>query len=588
MNARFPIAWWAVAVILVGLTMSCQRNASPPLDGQLNEQVLAPWFADVTEEAGVNFVHDAGSVGSFFLPQIMGSGVAVFDFNNDGLLDIYLVQNGGPNGATNKLFQQIAGGKFKDVSAGSGLDIAGYGMGVAVGDVNNDGFLDVLVTGYGGVHLFLNNGNGTFTDVTEESGLRNLAWGTSAAFLDFDRDGWLDLVVVNYIDYDPTWPCNSTSDKPDYCGPGEFPGQVTKLFRNCRQRQPTRSRSVAFEDVSVASGLASRPGPGLGVVCADFDGDGWPDIFVANDGAANHLWINRHNGTFTEEGIERGLAYNAQGRPQAGMGIALADTRLNGLFDVFVTHLAKEYNTLWGQGPQGLFQDYTVASGLGRVQWRGTGFGVILGDFDQDGVPDLAVVNGAIVKRAAISNAALGPHWGLYAERNQLFANEGTGHFRDVSLQQPAFCGTPNVGRGLACGDLNNDGALDLVVTTVGGRARVYRNVVPNRGHWLLIRAIDPALKRDAYGAEVRVRAGNRSWRGWISPGGSYLSSSDPRAHFGLGSADHVDNIEILWPDGTAEVFPGRNADQRIELFKGGGLQIRGDSHHQKGKDPPR
>jgi hypothetical protein len=508
------------------------------------------------------------------MPQAIGSGVALFDFNQDGLLDIYLLQNGGPKGATNKLYQQLPGGKFKDVSAGSGLDIAGYNMGVAIGDVNNDGWPDVLVTQYGALRLFLNNGNGTFTDVTEEAGLKNPAWGVSAAFFDFDRDGWLDLVVVNYVDYDPTWPCPSPDGGREYCSPSVFPHRVSRLFRNLGPG-PSLSRSTRpavprFQDVTVASGLGSRPGPGLGVVCADFNGDGWPDIFIANDGAPNHLWINRHNGTFAEEAVERGLAYNAWGRSQAGMGVAFGDIHGQGWFDVYVTHLAEEYNTLWRQGPRGLFRDQTAAHGLAKPRWRGTGFGTVLADFDQDGTLDLAVVNGRITRREQ-GNPALGEHWGRYAERNQLFANDGVGHFRDISLWNEDFCGPGNVARGLAYGDLQGTGALDLLVTTIAGRARLYKNVAPNRGHWLRVRAVEPALKRDAYGAEIQVRAGERSWLRWINPASSFLSSSDPRAHFGLGSAGQVDAIAVVWPDGAEEAFPGSFADREVVLRKGEG-----------------
>jgi hypothetical protein len=543
-----------------------------------------PWFRDVTEECGLDFVHDAGPTGDYFMPQVMGSGAALLDYDNDGRLDVYLLQNGGPGSrSTNQLFHQGADGRFTDVSAGSGLDVAGYGMGVAVGDVNNDGWPDVLVTEYGRLRLFLNNGNGTFRDATKEAGLESVLWGTSAAFVDYDRDGWLDLVVVNYVDYSPSRPCGDAR-QPDYCHPNAFVGAVTKLYHN---RGPLRGQSdgrapppaapVRFEDVTLQSGLGRLPGPGLGVVCADFDGDGWPDLFVANDSRANRLWVNQRDGTFREEGVLRGVAYNALGRAQANMGVALGDTSGRGLFDLYVTHLTQETNTLWRQGPRGLFRDETAAAGLAGPRWRGTGFGTVLGDFDHDGALDLAVVNGRVARaggRAAAPGpgpAALAPFWRDYAERNQLFANAGGGRFRDISPDNAPFCGTAAVARGLACGDLDGDGALDLLVTTVAGRARLYRNVAPGRGHWLLVRALDPALKRDAYGAEVTVRAGGRRWRRWLSPGSSYLCSNDPRAHFGLGQAERVDAVEVRWPDGSAEVFPGCGADRVVVLRKGSG-----------------
>jgi hypothetical protein len=535
-----------------------------------------PWFADVTEQVGLDFVHDAGPLGTYFMPQALGSGAALFDFDGDGRLDILLLQNGGPKSrSTNRLFRQEKDGRFTEVK-GSGLEIAGYSMGVAVGDVNNDGWPDVLITRYGGVRLFLNNGDGkTFTDVTEEAGLSNPGWGTSAAFLDYNRDGWLDLVIVNYVDYDPTWPCTADNGKREYCAPKTFPPRVSKLFRNLGKAAAGKGHGVRFEDVTVSSGLGSLPGPGLGVVCADFDGDGWPDIFIANDGAANHLWINRRDGTFVERALERGVALSALGKAQAGMGVALADVDGDGLLDLFVTHLGEEYNTLWRQGPRGLYEDRTARSGLDSPRWRATGFGTVLADFDHDGAPDLAVVNGRIAAAARSANPALGPHWGRYAERNQLFANDGKGHFRDLSPQNPALCGTANVARGLAWGDVDGDGALDLLVTTAAGRARLYRNVAPCRGHWLLVRALDPALKRDAYGAEVRVRAGGRTWLRVVQPAGSYLCSGDARAHFGLGAAGRVDGIDVFWPDGRAETFAGGPADRLVVLRHGTGTPAR-------------
>jgi hypothetical protein len=311
----------------------------------------------------------------------------------------------------------------------------------------------------------------------------------------------------------------------------------------------------------------------LGVVCADFDGDRWPDLFIANDGKPNHLWINRHDGTFREEAVLRGVAYNAMGRAEANMGVALGDVDGDGLFDVFVTHLTEETHTLWAQGPRGVFQDRTVALGLASPRGRGTGFGTVLADFDHDGAPDLAVANGR-VKRATLPgsdarSAVRDPFWEPYAEPNQLLVNDG-GRFQTLAPENPSFC-APRVSRGLACADLDDDGDLDLLVTTVAGPALLFRNVAPKRGHWLLVRAVDPALRRDAYGAEVTVRAGGRRWQGWVNPGSSYLCSNDSRTHFGLGPSARVDGIDVVWPDGSAETFPGGPADRVIVVRKGEG-----------------
>jgi hypothetical protein len=322
--------------------------------------------------------------------------------------------------------------------------------------------------------------------------------------------------------------------------------------------------------VTLFSGLGRVRGPGLGLVCADFDGDGWPDIFVANDGKPNRLWMNQRDGTFTEEAVVRGVAYNHRGQAEAGMGVALGDVDGDGLFDLYVTHLTEETNTLWRQGPRGLFRDQTQTAQLGETATRGTGFGTVLADFNHDGAPDLAVVNGRVYSGSAREGAALDPFWSRFAEPNHLWVNED-GRFRDLSEANPPFCGTPAVSRGLAYGDLDGDGALDLLVTTIAGRAHLYRNVAPHRGHWLLVRAIDPVLRRDAYGAEVTVRAGSRHWVRLIQPSSSYLCSNDPRAHFGLGSAEQVDAVEILWPDGVHETFAGLAVDQSVKLIKGAG-----------------
>jgi enediyne biosynthesis protein E4 len=548
-------------VILLGLAttlLGCQRSA--PSVSSRSETEEPPWFEDVTDAVGLKFHHDAGPTGAYFLPQIIGSGAALFDLDQDGRLDLYLIQNAGPKGATNRLFRQRDDGTFENISAGSGLDVAGHGMGVAIGDVNNDGWPDVVLTGYRGVRLFLNNGNRTFTEATREAGLDSVHWATSASFVDFDRDGWLDLVVVHYVGYDPA--------HRDFCHPGTFPGTIAHLYRNRGKRPNAR---VVFEDVTVKSGLAQRPGPGLGVLCADFNGDGWPDIFIANDAQPNHLWINQRDGTFVEEAVLRGCAYNAVGRPEGNMGIAFGDVDGDGLPDLFVTHLTEETNTLWKQGPLGMFRDRTAAAGLASPRWRGTGFGVVMADFNQDGHLDLALVNGRVARSHGTNSS--GFEWNDYTERNQLFGNDGSGKFRDLSPANPAFAGMPGIGRGLCGGDICGNGRIDLLATYVNGPARLYRNVAPDAGHWLMVRAVVPEWNRDAYGAQVTVTAGERRWTRLIQPGSSYLCSNDPRAHFGLGNVDRIDCIRVTWPDGVVEEFPGGAVDRRVNLRKGEGIK---------------
>ena len=558
-------------VAAAGALAGCGKapDASVPTS---RAQISEPWFEEITERSGLHFIHDPGPTGRYLVPEQMGSGAALFDYDQDGRLDIYLVQNAGTNSrSVNRLFHQEPDGRFRDVSAGSGLDVAGPGMGVAVGDVNNDGRPDVLLTEYGAVRLFVNQGAGRFADVTVAAGLDNPRWTTSAAFFDYDRDGWLDLVVANYLDYDPTVKCTDAKGAPEFCGPHGFPGLVTKLFHNLGVASGTPPR---FEDVTVSSGLAQAPGAALGVVCADFDGDHWPDIFLADDGRPNRLFINQRNGAFIEEAMVRGVAFNAMGQTAGNMGIAIGDVDGNGAFDLFVTHLAEEQHGLWQQQPRGFFQDRMGASGLARQGWRGTGFGAVFADFDLDGALDLAFVNGRVKRGKETAPLVHGvqPFWAPYAQRSQLFAGDGKGGFCDVALANSAFCGRATVGRGLACGDLDNDGAVDLLVTSTGGPAQLFRNVAPRRGHWLAVRAINSAWGgRDAYGAEITVRTGGRRWWRLVNPGFGYLSSNDPRVHFGLGSAGAVDAVEVLWPDGTEESFPGGAVDRFLILHKGAG-----------------
>jgi hypothetical protein len=570
-----------VSIAVCGAVLGSAAGCRPESSSDESTPVHSGWFRDATAQVGLDFVHEAGPLGHYFMPQIMGSGAALLDFDNDGLFDLYLVQNGGPgSSAKNRLYRGRPDGRFEDVSAGSGLDIAGHGMGVAIGDFDNDGFVDVYVSQYGGGRLFRNKGNGTFEDVTRAAGVEHFGWGTSCCFVDYDRDGWLDLVVVHYVDYDPGFQCGPVNGTKDYCHPRVFPGTSLRLFHN--RGCDVVGKWLGFEDVTHAAGVAKK-GPGLGVLCADFNGDGWPDIFVANDSHPNYLWINRKDGTFVDEAEARHVAYNGLGQPQANMGVTLGQLGAEARLSLFVTHLTEETHTLWQQNELGYFQDRTIAAGLTGPLWRGTGFGTILADFDLDGALDIAVVNGRVARTRGEPAPVRGldPFWSSYAERNQLFANDGRGRFRDISNENTAFCGSYGLGRGLVWGDFEGKGQVDLLVTHVAGPAHFYRNVAPRRGHWLLVRAADPALKRDAYGAVVTVLAGGILRRSWINPGQSYLSSGDPRAHFGLGAANSVDEIRIDWPDGQAEVFPGCVADRALRLERGKGRRVLGANEKQ-------
>lgn len=561
---RIPLLAWG---ILLAPLAGCGREpAVAPKNLPAPDKGAPGWFEDVTDQVGLDFHHDAGPTGDYFTPATMASGCAFFDHDGDGLLDIYLLQNGGPKGKKNRLFRQDPPGKYRDVSPDSGLDISGYNQGVAIGDANNDGRPDVVVTQYGGLKFFVNEGKGRFRECAAEAGLINPLWGSSAAFFDYDRDGRLDLVVVNYMEYDSSKECRSPNGERDFCGPTSFAGRSSKLFRNVTEKDGP----IRFQDVSTSSGVGRVPGHGLGVVCADFDGDRWPDIFVANDGEPNRLYMNRRDGTFAEESVSRGVAYTVMGNAYAGMGVAVGDADNNGMLDLYVTHLNTETHTLWRQGPRGQFRDMTAPAGLMVSRWRGTGFGTLFADFDHNGGLDIAIANGRIIKGSEAKGTALG-FWESYADRNQLFANDGTGKFKDVSPDNAAFCGYWNVARGLACADFDGDGAPDLLVNAINDRARLFRNVAPKRGHWLKVHAFDPGLRREAYGAEVRVRAGKKEWFRLANPAESYLSSSSPLVHIGLGDTDRIDAVEVIWPDGTTEAFPGGPVDRTLELRKGEG-----------------
>jgi hypothetical protein len=436
--------------------------------------------------------------------------------------------------------------------------------------VNNDGLPDLLVTEYGAVRLFQNLGGGKFHEVTREAGLDNPRWAAPASFIDFDRDGRLDIVVGNYVDYDPTQICHDVHGQQDFCAPKTFGDTATRLWRNMTAQSGGVPR---FQDQTEPSGIFRARGVALGLVCADFDGDGWPDIFCADDGRPNRLFINQRDGTFNEEAAQRGLAFNAMGATAANMGTAFADVDGDGLGDLFVTHLSDEFHSLFRQGPRGVFADRIASADLQQQSWRGTGFGAVFADFNCDGAPDLVTANG-LVRRMLTGQTPVAPGvnawWGRYAQKAQLFVNDSAGKFRDLSPAQTALSGMACIGRSLAVGDLDNDGAPDLVLCTVGGPVRILKNIAPQRGHWLELRLRLPQQgNRDAIGAEAIVIANGKKHWAVLQPATSYLASNDPRLHFGLGSAATVDFIEVLWPDGAKEKFDGGPADKLLVLGKG-------------------
>lgn len=568
---------WPVGVIVgsiaIGLlaVSGCMDTREPDEPGQAN------WLIDITDESGLDFSHDAGVRGAFLPPEIIGSGLAVFDYDDDGALDLYLINSGRLNEPdsrfSNRLYRQ-AGGRFEDVTEPSGLADTGYGMGAAVGDMDNDGDRDLLVTNLGPNTLFRNNSDGTFTNVTGPAGMTGDEWSTSATFCDLNNDGHLDLFVANYINSDNLFACRSGAGELDYCGPNAYRGVPDQLYRN--------NGDGTFTDISQVSGVGRVARNGLGVICLDFSGDGLADILVANDGEQNQLWINGGDLTFEDRGLAWGVAVNLFGEAEASMGIAVGDINGDRALDVLMTHLDEESNTLYLNTGQQALVDDTGRSALGASSMPFTGFGTEWFDADHDGHLDLLVANGRVRRGperdyGAQSSEALTPVEAFqirYAQTNQFFRT-AHGRFEDACGLAPSFCAALEVSRGLLTEDLDRDGDLDVLVTNSNGRARVYRNDVPDpRAAWLMVRAMLPSLNRDAVGGQVQVRAGDHWQIRPVIHTRSYLSSGEATVHFGLGAATAVDEILIIWPDGEQETFAGVAANQVIELRRGQGSGV--------------
>lgn len=562
----------ALAHASIGCKKSSPVASTPePPSAQRPATLAAPWFTDITTATHLDFQHVTGT--NWFMADQVGAGIVLQDLDGDGLTDVYCLQNGGrDHPAPNQLWKQLPGLLFTNVASGSGTDIAGRGMGAIAGDVNNDGLPDLVVTEYGGVRLLWNRGAMRFQEIAHAAGIDNPRWAVPASFIDFDRDGRLDVVIGNYLDYDPTQVCHDVQGRRDFCSPEAFPATVSRLFRNTTSRPGEMPR---FEDVTERSGLTRAPGVALGIVCADFTGDGWPDIFMADDGRPNRLFVNKGNGTFTEEAAMRGLGFNAMGRTAANMGTAFGDFDADGRFDVFVTHLTEEFHSLYLQDQPGLFRDAIGSSGLQVQSWRGTGFGAVAADFDNNGTVDIAIANGLVSQSTppqSPPHTRLSPWWRTYAQRAQLFSNQGLAGFKDLSEANPALCGSALVGRSLAVADWDQDGGMDLLLGSIAGPLLVLKNSAPDRGHWVQFRLIEPALGgRDALGAEVLLATSSRTNRAVLQPATSYLANHEPLLHFGLGRDTTIDRVEVLWGDGSRERFPGLQTGKRHVLKHGEG-----------------
>jgi enediyne biosynthesis protein E4 len=549
----------------VGAAFAAPRRAWTPAAAP-----IPVTYVDVAAVAGITFQHDNAASAEKYLIETMGSGCAWIDYDQNGLLDLYLVNGAATRLYTPKhrlqsaLYRNNGDGTFTDVTAKAGVGAEGlFGMGVAVGDYDDDGFPDLFVLGYGRCILFHNNGDGTFTDVTAKAGVENSGrWGSSAAWFDYDNDGWLDLVIANYVDWAPDnnfWCGDHGPGLRSYCHPDNYHGQAPTLYHN--------NGDGTFTDVSLRSGVGAKPGNGLGVVTFDYDDDGWQDIFIANDSMPNFLFHNNRDGTFREVGYMAGVAVSMDGTSEAGMGVDAADASGNGRMDLIVTHLdsqlARFYQNMGGQ----VFDDATLRSKISYATFHMSGFGTRFMDFDNDGWRDIFMSDGHILDNIERYKAEV-----RYAEPKLMFRNTGRGIFENVSERLGADFQRPRVSRGTAIGDFDNDGDLDVLVNNSGEPAQLLRNDGGNANHWLEIFLIGTRSNRDGVGARVKLTAGDLTLYDQRKGGMSYQSAQDPRLHFGLGGHASVDALEIIWPSGAVTKLAGIKSDQIISVKEGEGL----------------
>jgi hypothetical protein len=524
-------------------------------------------FRDVTREAGVTFFHHAAPEKKFIVESMSG-GVALFDYDNDGRLDIYFVDSltvdtaGDPKQARSALYRNLGGFKFSDVTDKAGIAHPGWGMGVCTADVDADGWEDIYVTALGGNKLYRNNHDGTFRDITEQTGVAGGGWSTGCGFADYDRDGDLDLFVSRYVKIDleqlPQFGRDKTCQYrgvPVQCGPRGLPGESDFLFRN--------EGHLRFTEVGSAAGVAdAHEAFGLGIAWFDYNEDGWPDLFVANDGGANYLYLNQKNGTFKDVGFPMGVAVSQDGAEQGSMGVAIADYDNTGRFGVLVTNFSEEYNALHrNEGPH--FTDVSFRTKIGAISLPFVGWGTAFFDYDNDGLLDLIIVNGHVYPQ--LDKVKLGASGG-YRQRKLLHHNRGDGTFEEVAATFGATMTEERASRGLAVGDLDDDGRLDIVTNDLDGAPQIIRNEIGDGGNWLIVRLTGKGPNTGAIGAVVVTRTGSLVQKRLVQSGSSYISQEDKRLHFGLGKAQHVDSVEVTWPDGTTTTMKNVKANQRIEI----------------------
>jgi hypothetical protein len=557
----------ASSAISLWLVLMAAARTAIPQERAKPDVPAAARFTDITDRAGVKFRYLSSHTSRKYLPETMGAGVALFDYDNDGRLDIFLV-NGAPiedptpKGAIprktgpeywNRLYHQKADGTFEDVTEKAGLQGAGYGMGVAVGDYDNDGFEDLYVTAYGGNRLYHNNGDGTFTDVTPKAGVGGSGWSSSAAWVDLDGDGFLDLVVLRYLewDFDDIWCGEHLEGHRAYCHPDYFKAAAPLVYHN--------NGNGTFTEVAEKVGLG-KPAKGLGIAIADYDRDGHPDLFFANDSMVEYLYHNKGDGTFEEVGLLSGVAADIDGHTYAGMGVDFSDYDNDGWPDIVVTNLANQRYALYRNNGDLTFNYSSPAAGISRITMTHSGWGVRFFDFDNDGRKDLLIAQGHDLDTIEKTSPNL-----RYREPLLLARNAGK-EFQDVTATAGPALLEPYVWRGLAIGDLDNDGRLDAVVTANDGPVRVLHNETANLNHWIVLKLTGHKSNRDAIGASVRIVTADGAQYATVTTAGSYLSSSDKRVHFGLGKALRVEQIEIRWPSGTVETLKDVAADRIVEI----------------------
>jgi len=534
--------------------------AAPPESASLGFR-----FVDVTAPSGIQFRHNSGAYGGKLLPETLGSGCAFLDYDNDGWQDILLVNSADWPGhkrarSTLRLYRSNRNGTFTDVTRSAGLDVEIYGMGVAVGDYNNDGFPDLLITCVGQNRLFRNTGKGTFVDVTESSGLgKRQAFSTSALWFDFDRDGLLDLFVCNYVKWSPEHDvfCSPDGKSKSYCTPEAYRGDTCWLFRN--------RGNGTFEDVTASSGIFDSSSKSLGVAMLDYDQDGWPDLLVANDTQPNKLYRNQRNGTFKDAAVDAGIAFSAEGKARAGMGVDVADFDNSGNAGVAITNFDNEMIGLY-RASGGNYADVAIPSGVGLASKNTLGFGCTFVDVDMDGALDLIVVNGHIDDTVRnVRNVG-------YAQPPQLFLNQGKGAFREIGGEAGGGFSLPKVGRGLAYGDFDRDGDADILMTTNNGPAYLFRNDQTSGNHSIRFRLVGTKSNRDAIGATVRIFHAGSSQSRLVKGGSSYLSQSELPVTFGLGKRDQIEKAVIQWPSGRSEEYKNLTAGRAYECIESEGI----------------